>query len=149
MRRGFTLLEVLIALVIFALSAIVLGSAYLNVLNAYEIVSRSNDDLEDVRFARAQFLAEPDKQKAIDGDSFDTPSGKHARWHATIESTETVDLFQVTFVCELSDTSTKTPPPPVTETFMLLRPTWSDPAENSKLRQAAKDKIADLQGKKR
>ena len=39
-QPGFTLVEVLVALAIFALGAVVLGSAYLNVLNSYEAVSR-------------------------------------------------------------------------------------------------------------
>jgi prepilin-type N-terminal cleavage/methylation domain-containing protein len=39
---AFTLLEVLIALAIFALAAVVLGATYVNALNAYEAVSRRN-----------------------------------------------------------------------------------------------------------
>ena len=39
---GFSLLEVLVALMIFALSAIVLGSTYVNILNSYEAVARGN-----------------------------------------------------------------------------------------------------------
>ena len=39
-KRGFTLVEVLVALCIFAMAAVVLGSAYVNVLTGYEVVSR-------------------------------------------------------------------------------------------------------------
>ena len=34
MRRAFTLVEVVVALAVFALGAIVLGAAYVNILNA-------------------------------------------------------------------------------------------------------------------
>ena len=146
MRRGFTLLEVLVSLAIFALGAIVLGAAYVNVLSAYEQAQRSNQSEQDVRFARAQLLAEPDHDKAEKGGDFEASGGRRVKWHATIESTKTADLFQVTFVCEFGDAAGGALPT-VTETFTVLRPTWSDPVESSKLRQDATDRINVLQGK--
>lgn len=147
MRRAFTLLEVLVALAIFALGAIVLGAAYVNVLNAYELAQRSNQSDEDVRFARAQVLAEPDRGKAEKGSDFQSTDGRRVQWHATIEATTTADLFQVTFVCELGDVAGSSALPTVTETFTVLRPTWADPVENAKLRQDAADRIKELQGR--
>lgn len=143
MRRGFTLLEVLVALAIFALSVIVLGSAYVNVLNAYDLAGRSNAYAEDIRFARAQLLAEPDRTKAEAGQNFDTPGGQHLRWEAKIEDTETPDLFEVTFTCEISESGAKESPAPVKETFMLVRPTWADATVNSKLMGDAKERIVE------
>lgn len=144
-RRGFTLIEVLVSLAIVAMAGIALVAAYVNVLNAYAAVDKATKKNEDVRFARAQLLAEADRTKAEQGDSFDLPDGGHAAWHATIDSTEVADLFQVTFTCEISTTGTEPSPAPVTETFMLLRPTWSDGAEASKLRDEAKQRIVTLQ----
>ncbi|MEO6874272.1 MAG: prepilin-type N-terminal cleavage/methylation domain-containing protein [Opitutaceae bacterium] len=148
MRRAFTLLEVLVALAIFAMAAVVLAAAYLNVLNAYETVSRGNQSDEDVRFARSLLLAEPDHDKAEQGADFTTTTGRLVKWHATIETTTMADLFTVTFVCELGDVA-GTGSQTVTETFSLLRPTWSDPTVNSKLQQDAQDRIATLQGKEK
>jgi general secretion pathway protein I len=146
MRRGFTLLEVLVALAVFALGAIVLGSAYVNVLNAYELVQRGNQADEDLRFARGQLLAEPDHDKAEQGGDFTAADGRQVKWHATIAATATADLFSVTFVCEFADAAAGGPQT-VTENFTVLRPTWADPVENGKLRQDAFDRIAKLQGK--
>src|SRR5438876_635996 len=70
---AFTLLEVLVALAIFALAAIVLGSAYLNIINSYDIVSRTAVTSEDVAYARQIVLAEPDRKKLEDGGEFDAP----------------------------------------------------------------------------
>jgi prepilin-type N-terminal cleavage/methylation domain-containing protein len=142
MRRAFTLLEVLVALAVLALSVIVLGSAYLNVLNAYDLAGRSNAYEEDIRFARAQLLAEPDRTKAEAGQNFDTPGGRHLRWEAKIEDTEMPNLFRVAFTCEISGTDGKDVPP-VKETFMLTRPTWADATANSKLMDDAKQRIVE------
>ncbi|MDB6093452.1 MAG: prepilin-type cleavage/methylation protein [Verrucomicrobia bacterium] len=147
MRRGFTLIEVLVALAIFALGAIVLGAAYVNVLNAYEIAQQSNQADQDLRFARAQLLAEPDRATVEKGDDFESGNGRRVKWHATIESTGVADLHRVTFVCELTNASGGALPA-VTETFTVLRPTWSDPVETAKLRQDASDRIKELQGVK-
>lgn len=147
-RRGFTLLEVLVAIAIFALSAIVLVSAYVNVLNAYESARRGTQRDEDLRFARAQLLGETDKKKAEEGGNFDLPGGHQVRWHAAIDAAFMPDLFQVVFTCELSDPDNAAPRT-VTENFVLLRPTWADPVENGKLRQTIRDRIAELNAKKR
>jgi general secretion pathway protein I len=150
MRRGFTLLEVIVALAIFALAAVVLGSAYVNVLNAYETVQRGTQVDEDVRFARAQLLSEPDHDKAEKGADFVSPGGRQVKWHATIEATTTADLFKVSFVCELSgDTAGGGAGQTVTNEFYVMRPTWADPAENSKLKQDMQDRIAKMQGREK
>jgi prepilin-type N-terminal cleavage/methylation domain-containing protein len=57
-RRGFTLIEVLVALMIFGLTAVVMGGAYLNVLNSYEAAQRSNKNDGEVSFARSQLLGD-------------------------------------------------------------------------------------------
>ncbi len=144
---AFTLLEVLVALAVFALAAVVLGSAYMNVLNSYAIVSRSREADEDARFARWQLLAEADLKKAEEGGEFDSTGNRRVRWSAAATPTGTADLFTVTFNCEIAD-PLQSDRQKVTETFMLLRPTWSDPTERSKLRLDAQNRIAALQGAK-
>jgi general secretion pathway protein I len=146
-NRGFTLLEALVALAIFALTAIVLGASYVNVLNSYAIAARGNETNEDVQFARAQMLAEPDRKVIEQGGDYDSTGNRHVKWSATIASTSINDLFTVTFVCEVSDPE-RPAPEKVTQTFTVLRPTWSDPAERAQLLQDAKARIAELQGKK-
>jgi prepilin-type N-terminal cleavage/methylation domain-containing protein len=143
--RGFTLLEVLISLLIFVMAAVVLGSSYVNVLNGYDLAQRANARNDDMEFARAQLLAEPDHDKAEQGGEFDSANGRHVSWHAQIDPTQTADLFAVAFTCEINDPSAKAPDT-ATQNFMVLRPTWSDATTNTALLAAAKAKIAKIQG---
>lgn len=147
-RKGaFTLIEVLVALAIFAMAVVMLGSAYLNVLNSYEVVSRGVQINEDFAFARQQVLDEPDRKKIEEGGEFDTVGGRRARWRAEIESSTLADVYRVTFTCEISDPA-RPEPDTQTQTFLLLRPTWVvDPGERGKLKEETKARILELQGK--
>ena len=145
--RAFSLVEVLVALTIFALGAIMLGASYVNVLNSYSIASQTAKSSEDLAYARSLVLTQPDITKLQDGGEFDTASGRHAKWTAEITPTTTADLFTVVFTCEFANVNAGDPEKTV-QTFMLLRPTWSiDPAARSQLRQDTKNRILELQGK--
>jgi general secretion pathway protein I len=92
-------------------------------------------------------LTQPDITKLQDGGDFDTASGRHAKWTAEITPTTTADLFTVVFTCEFAAANSGSPEK-ITQTFTVLRPTWSiDPAARSQLRQDAKTRILELQGK--
>jgi general secretion pathway protein I len=147
MRRnsGFSLIEVLAALLIFTLTAVVLGGAYLNVLNSYEVAQRSNVNDNDVTFARSQLLTQSDLPTAQAGAEFDD-GNRHVKWTAEIDPADTTDLFTVTFTVVITEPGAA-PTKTVVESFMLLRPTWSDPSARTTLRQAAASRIAVVQGK--
>jgi general secretion pathway protein I len=142
---GFTLLEVLVALAIFALAAVVLGATYVNALNAYEAATRRNEYSEDLRFLRTAVLTEPDRKKVEEGGDLDLGGNKRARWRAEIAPTNTVDLFAVTWTCEITDPGRREPYR-TSQTFLLLRPTWSDPVERSTLLEQVRERIAKIQG---
>src|SRR5271167_3490094 len=92
-RAGFTLLEILVALMIFSLAAVVLGSAYLNILNGYTIVSRGTGEDQDVVFARQELLQQAEFPAAQNGDEYDTADNRHVKWTSVITPTNTADLF--------------------------------------------------------
>ena len=70
------------------------------------------------------------------------------KWAVEILPTATADLFTVNFTCTIGALGEPEPQKTV-QTFMLLRPTWSiDAGERSKLRENAKTRILELQGKK-
>lgn len=144
-RAAFTLIEVMVALAIFALVAVVLGAAYANVLNGYVVMGRADQDAQDISYARQALLTQPDLQTAENGDEFDTAEGRHLIWTSEITQAGVADLFTVTFTCEI--TGPQNYDHKVAETFMLLRPTWSDPTDQSNLRQADLTRIAVFQGR--
>ena len=145
-RSAFTLLEVLVALALFAMAAVVLGGAYLNVLNGYEVAKRATVSNPDLEFARATLLAQPDFNLAQQGAEFDAADGRHVKWSAAIEPTTVADLFTVTFDCEISG-----PGLPQSQhtkqVFRVLRPTWSQGGDEETLRASAKDRILQIQQK--
>jgi len=86
MKRAFTLIEVLVALAIFAMVSIVLGSAYLNVLNSYAAVGRGHEDDQDIAFVRQQLLTQPDFTTAQNGDQYTRVDGSQVTWSAAIDA---------------------------------------------------------------
>ena len=137
---AFTLIEVLVSLAIFALAAVVLGATYVNVLNGYDAVSRRNGRDQDLAFVRAAILGESDRKVVEQGGDFSLPENRSAHWEATVEEANVADLFRITLHCEIRDPA-RADPWIHDETFMLLRPTWSDPAVRDKLRQATTDRL--------
>ena len=97
------------ALLIFALAAAVLGAAYVNVLNTYDVAARGTVVNEDFAFARQRVLTEPHRKKVEEGGEFDTVGGRHAHWTAEIASTGMPDLFEVNFSCEITDPQVREP----------------------------------------
>jgi general secretion pathway protein I len=147
-RGAFTLMEVLVALCVFAMAAVVLGSSYLNVLNSYEVVSRGVQVNEDFAFARQLVLREPNREKLEQGGEFETAGGRRAKWSVEIVSTNVPEVFNVAFTCEISESS-RPEPTKQTQQFTVLRPTWvTDVAERDKLKNDFKTRIYELQGKK-
>jgi type II secretory pathway component PulJ len=151
-RRGpgaaFTVLEVLVALSIFAMAAIVLASSYLNILNGYEVIARGTQSNADLAFARSIVLNEADRTKLEQGGQFDTADGNRLTWSVEITSTNMPELFNVALTCEMNDATQHASEKSV-QTFTVLRPTWVvDAAERDKLREDAKQRILELQGKK-
>ena len=137
--RAFTLLEVLVALTIFAVAAVVLGATYVNVLANYTAAAARHEHAQDLRFVRVPLLNEPDRRKTEAGGELALPSGGTARWSATVAETTVADLFRVRWRCEIR---TGGLPWVREETFLLLRPTWSDPAAREKLRAASRQRLS-------
>ena len=140
--KAFTLVEVLVSLGIFALAAVVLGTAYVNILTNYQAMRTWTVDRDEMAFARATLLAEPDRAKAERGGDMALPAGGNLRWSATIEEATRADLFKVTLAFEIN------PPAPAParreqQVFLLLRPTWSDPAAKELLRTASRARLAE------
>jgi general secretion pathway protein I len=140
-RGGFTLVEVLVALAIFSLAAVVLGASYVNLIQLHAALRARDVNEDDVRWVRAALLAEPDRALAERGGDVILPDGRSAQWRATITPTGVSDLFDVVLEAEA--------PPPggsgesvrSTATLRLLRPTWSTEAERNLVEQRAQQRL--------
>ncbi|MSU45851.1 MAG: prepilin-type N-terminal cleavage/methylation domain-containing protein [Lacunisphaera sp.] len=138
--RAFTLIEVLISLAIFALAAVVLAAAYLNVLGGYQAVARRQQGEEDWKLVRAAVLSESDRTVLESGGRLPLADGSNLRWTVKIEGTAIADLFVVNVRAEpeLSVTGESWAR---AQKLLLLRPGWSDPAERDKLRAATQQRF--------
>jgi len=139
--QAFTLIEVLISLAIFAMAAIGLAVAYLNVLSGYQSVARRQEGEEEWKLLRTIILSEPDREKVVAGGQLPLPDNTSLQWSATIESTAVADLFAVTVKSELAAAGNGDARPRE-EKILLLRPRWSDPLERNKLRAASQERLA-------
>ncbi len=139
--RAFTLIEVLVALAIFAIAAVVLGTTYVNLLMCHAALRELDSSGGDMQWARDALLTVADRQEAERGGDVVLPDGRTANWRATITETGVSDLFDV--VLELDA-------PPVggggdlvrsRSQLRLLRPTWSTEAEREQLRNRARERL--------
>ena len=139
---AFTLVEVLIAVAIFAMAASVLMSAFVNALLSRERAVQYDLLNADIRAVRMQLLLEPNLEDAEDGDEYETVHSGEASWEAQVVLTNVVDLFQVELSIRFSE-----PPEGLvadyTETLYLLRPTWSESDERSDLLQDKREALED------
>ncbi|MEO6994894.1 MAG: prepilin-type N-terminal cleavage/methylation domain-containing protein [Lacunisphaera sp.] len=138
--RGFTLVEVLISLAIFALAAVVLAVTYLNILGGYQAVGHRQQSEEEWKLIRSVVLSESDRTKVEAGGQLQLPDNSNVQWKATIESTTVADLFTVTIQSQ-PEFATGNDSRVQEQKIMLLRPSWSDPVERNQLRAASQAKL--------
>jgi general secretion pathway protein I len=140
--KAFSLIEVVVALALFSMAAVVLSSSFVNALLARE-KGRSNDIRDaDIRAVRMQLLLEPNLEDAEDGEQLETLSNGEASWSAMIEPTDVVDLFQVQLFIEFLEPQ-EDQAPTYQETLYLLRPTWSESGDRSDLLEDKKKALMD------
>lgn len=146
-RPGFTLVEVLVALAIFGMMAVVLGAAYLNILNSYNIVGKDDPDAREVSFCRSELITQPDFQTAENGDEYTTSDGRTVQWSAAMDQNNLVipSLWHVVMTVEISSPSGSNRT--LTRDFMLLRPTWDPNLTKGTMQQAETTRIMILQGR--
>ena len=140
-RRGFSLIEVVIAIAIAGTAFLVLTETFFNVLLTLEGLESESDYEKDVRFVRRQIIQIADRDELEEGGEITTLDLGEAEWDAEIEETETVDLFKLELEIEFENPAGE--PIQYREILYLLRPTWSDPIESSAILSEVKDRIED------
>ena len=146
-RRGFTLIEVLMSLAIFALAAVSLGAAYSNVLMGRLALQQDEQRLDDLARCRAALMETPGFDDVEAGGEIHLPGGRTARWKGKIEATAVSDLFAVQLTAEI-EPANGGEAEEINETRMLLRPTWSIPSDRQKIRDEARQRLEKERGYK-
>lgn len=146
-RRGFTLIEVLMSLAIFALAAVSLGAAYSNVLMSRLALKQDEQRLDDFARCRAALLETPGFDDVETGGEIRLPGDRTARWKGRIEATAVSDLFAVELTAEVEPEGGGEAEEMI-ETRMLLRPTWSIPSDRQKIRDEARQRLLEERGYK-
>lgn len=144
-QRGFTLIEVLVAMSLFFLAVTYFAMAYLNTLMAMER-TRINQGLEqDLSAIRREVLLISEVETLEQGG--DVVTGEHglARWRVEIEPTQVADLFQVTLSVELDPEDEEHGVHEASETLYLTRPSWSEPVDRDELRAQTRERLIDRQ----
>lgn len=120
-RRAFSLLEVVVAVAIFATTVSVLLAAVGNVYAAQSALSRLDDRHADrLEILRTRLAdSENDVDKLETGGDFRTLDGESVRWRALAEETPQAGLFRVVAEIEWPGE-----PEPETFPFFVFRPDW-------------------------
>jgi len=145
-RKAFTLIEVLVALAIFALAAVGLGAAYSNVLLSRMALKEKGVGEEDFARCRAAMLETANFADIEKGGDVYLPDDRMARWKGKIEPTTVADLFWVTITVEIQTTAGGPYGAPRAQSQWILRPTWSVESERTKLLADAKQRLLKIRG---
>ncbi|MBR5621665.1 MAG: type II secretion system protein [Opitutales bacterium] len=129
-RRAFTLIEVVVAIAIFAVTAGTLLAAIGNAYAAQSSLSKRDSRHEDRREIMRILLAESenDSDKLDAGGDYESLDGEKASWSAEAEETPQAGLFRVTVFVDWDKDSE-------TESFFFyaFRPDWKSQFDNQEV----------------
>ena len=145
-KNAFTLIEVLVALSIFALAAVGLGSAYSNVLLSRMALKEKGVGEEDFARCRAAMIETANFADIEKGGDVYLPDDRMARWKGKIEPTTVTDLFWITLTVEIQTSAGGPYGVPREQSQWILRPTWSVESDRTKLLADAKERLLKTRG---
>ena len=138
---AFTLVEVLVAIAIFGMAVVVLGSAYVNVLQSYESIRRDQIPEEEVEFVFSRVLSIESREDFEAGGRVETLHAGVFDWDGHLEQTRVAELFEAEVRVRLPGGAGDGRPREVVRTFVLYRPGWEEPAERDRLREETRDRL--------
>jgi type II secretory pathway pseudopilin PulG len=125
LKFGFMLVEVLIALALFGLSAVILvDGAFVATRVAREMVDTRELE-QDLIWARSHILRISDYEKFSEGGDIKALSMGNITWETEVEMTDVLDLYRVVLRLDYDGNEDYGVDPGTRESAMyLFRPTW-------------------------
>lgn len=147
--RGFMLIEVLIALAIFGLSAVYLVDGAFIASRTIRIMKDTRELEQDLLWARSEIFRETDYEKMEDGGDLPTISMGEIRWETEIEMTDIIDLFKVRLLLEYDgNDELGVEPGERTYHMLMFRPEWSShgdfSSDRNRLLEEKTEKIREI-----
>jgi len=152
--NGFMLIEVLIALALFGLSAVFLVDGAFVAARTIRVMKDTREMEQDLLWVRGELFKESEYEKMEDGGDIQSLSLGEIRWDAEIEMSEVVDLFKVTLTLgyEGNDELGIESGERISKMY-LFRPSWGKDdefsSERARLLEDKKDKIEELREERR
>ena len=152
--QGFMLIEVLIALAIFGLSAVYLVDGAFVASRTIRVMKDTREMEQDLLWVRSQVFQEADYEKMEEGGDIQALSMGEVKWETEIEMTEVLDLFKVRLILEYDGNDELGIEPGERVSQMLVyRPAWGKNSEfateRNRLLEDKRDKIREIQESRR
>lgn len=141
-KQGFTILEVLVSVLIFAGAATVLVASYINILGNFEASRVKTNFEEELAYVRSELQIISDPELATEGAEFDMGNGTTGLWWGELEMTEIPNLFSVILYVNMTNSDgTRID---LSQQFYLLRPSWGELDEVEVARVDLQERMVDF-----
>lgn len=135
-KKGFMLIEVLIALSLFGLSAVYLVEGAFVASRTIRFMKDTRELEQEFLWARNEIFEEADYEKLSEGGDLPTPSMGDIQWETEVEMTGVTDLYKVILTLSYDgNDELGVEPGERTYAMLMLRPTWSNHGDFNSDRQ--------------
>lgn len=154
LRRGFMLIEVLVAIALFGLSAVYLVDGVFIATKVVRVMKDTREMEQDLIWVRSEVLSEPSYEKILEGGELTSLSMGEIKWEAEVEMTNVLDLYKVVLTIEYDGNDDYGVDPGVRESSMyLLRTGWGGHAdfatERNRLLENKRDQMRELKDERK
>lgn len=139
MKSGFTLIEVTVALAIFALASVALTQSFISGMFSLENFKFDDSQEDSSMFVYSQVLALKERKDLEKGGTIQTIESGVVTWNAKLEKTAVLELYKVTINLNFDDEKYFQKPKSVQETFYLYRPKWAELGERDEFLRTRKE----------
>lgn len=133
-RAAFTLVEVLVALAIFALAAAVLASSAANAIRARLDLEEDRARMSDMRLVRQHVLGIGERDELEEGGQLQSVFHDELSWEAEVEPATLLNLFTITLTVSFEDEEE-------VQKLTVLRPGWGEATEMRTWQDALRDRV--------